>query len=97
MSQDGYAVDLEMLETVERRLEGFVGFAKDQLTTIESLVNSTPERWTGAAADAYFTRHTAWATKAAAAVEALDQIRTRLKNARTAYQASLDANNQMFG
>ncbi|WP_405180762.1 WXG100 family type VII secretion target [Nocardia sp. NBC_01377] len=97
MSQDGYAVDLEMLETTERRLEGFVGFARDQLLAAEKLIGSTPERWTGSAADAYRARHSDWAKQASTAIEALDQIRTRLTNARTAYQASLDANNQMFG
>lgn len=44
MSQDGYAVDLEMLETTERRLEGFVGFARDQLLAAEKLIGLTPER-----------------------------------------------------
>lgn len=97
MSQDGYDVDLEALENTERRLEGFVGFATDQLIAVEKLIGSTSDRWTGSAADAYITRHSDWAAKAKTAIEALDQIRVRLTNAREAYQAALDANNQMFG
>ncbi|WP_446221395.1 WXG100 family type VII secretion target [Nocardia sp. IBHARD005] len=97
MSYDGYAVDLEMLENTERRLEGFVGFAEDQLVAAEKLITSTPDRWTGSAADAYLVRHSEWAKQAAIAIAALDDVRTRLTNARTAYQATVDANNQMFG
>ncbi len=97
MSSDGYSVDLEMLEAAERRLEGFVGFAKDQLVAVESLIGSTAERWTGSAADAYTARHSDWAKQAGTAIEALEQVRRRLTDARTAYQAALDANNQMFG
>ncbi|MEU4416471.1 WXG100 family type VII secretion target [Nocardia salmonicida] len=96
MSQDGYEVDMEMLENTERRLEGFVGFAQDQLAAVEKLINSTSDRWTGTAADAYVTKHSDWTKQATTALEALDGIRTRLSDARTAYQACIDANNQMF-
>nr|WP_276514922.1 WXG100 family type VII secretion target [Nocardia transvalensis] len=88
---------MEMLENVESRVAGFVGFCRDQLEAIEHSVGSTQQRWTGDAADAYQSRHTDWLHRAAEAMELLDQVRTRLTTARKAYQGALDANTTMFG
>lgn len=77
-------------------MSSFVDFAKDQLDAATGVINSTPQRWAGVAADAYTSKHTEWVSRAATAIEALDQIRQRLTTARTAYQAALDANCRMF-
>ncbi|MFI6310161.1 WXG100 family type VII secretion target [Nocardia fusca] len=89
-----YDVDLDMLENVQQRLSGFVGFCRDQVTAMEALVNDTPTRWEGAAA--YLAGHTDWLRRAGEAVTALDEVRARLTTAREAYQAALDANTKMF-
>lgn len=96
MAGTSYDVDLDMLENVEQRLAGFVGFCRDQVSAIEALVNDTPTRWEGAAATAYLASHTDWLRRAGEAVAALDEVRARLTTAREAYQAVLDANTKMF-
>ncbi len=93
---EGYSVDLEMLENVERRLAGYVGFAEDQLRAVNGLIGSTSDRWKGTAADAYQVKHSGWVERAADGIEQLEQVRKRLADALEAYKAALDANTQMF-
>lgn len=94
---EGYTIDLEALENLERRFTGFVGFCRDQIDSLDRIAGSTSEQWQGAAASAYRTSHAEWISRARVVVEHLEEVRQRIATAKAAYQGAHEANGKMFG
>ncbi|MEU2256836.1 WXG100 family type VII secretion target [Nocardia xishanensis] len=96
-NSDGYSIDLEALENLERRLAGFVDFYRDQVDAIDRIAGATSAQWRGAAADAYQAGQADWTGRAREVAQHLEEVRKRLETAHAAYRGADDANGKMFG
>ena len=92
-----FTFDLDELDQLISRANGFIGFLTDNLDGINNRIASIQQNWQGAAADAQEQAYREWATGAATAIEGITQMYNAAVTARNAYSAPGEANLRMSG
>ncbi|MFJ2838739.1 WXG100 family type VII secretion target [Nocardia sp. NPDC087230] len=92
-----FTFDIDELDQLISRANGFIGFLAESLDGINNRIASIQQNWQGAAADAQEEAYREWATGAATVVEGLTQMYNSAVTARDAYSAAQQANLRMSG
>ncbi|MFE3541470.1 WXG100 family type VII secretion target [Nocardia sp. NPDC059177] len=92
-----FTFDIDELDQLISRANGFIGFLTDSLDGIDKRIVSVQQNWQGAAADAQEQAYREWATGAATAIEGITQMYNAAVTARDAYSAAAEANLRMSG
>ncbi|MFE9790011.1 WXG100 family type VII secretion target [Nocardia salmonicida] len=92
-----FTFDLDDLDQLISRANGFIGFLTESLDGINNRIASIQQNWQGAAADAQEQAYREWATGAATVIEGLTQMHNAAVTARDAYSAAQEANLRMSG
>ncbi|MCC3318093.1 WXG100 family type VII secretion target [Nocardia africana] len=92
-----FSFDLDDLDQLVSRADGFIGFLTDSLDGIDQRIAAIQQTWHGKAADAQHQAYQEWAPGAAEVVEGLTTMHAAIRTARTAYQEAQDINLRMSG
>ncbi|MEV4155562.1 WXG100 family type VII secretion target [Nocardia salmonicida] len=92
-----FTFDIDELDQLISRANGFIGFLTDSLDGINNRIASIQQNWQGAAADAQEEAYREWATGAGTVIEGLAQMYNAAVTARDAYSAAAEANLRMSG
>ncbi|MGW5569581.1 WXG100 family type VII secretion target [Nocardia thailandica] len=92
-----FTYDIDELDQLISRANGFIGFLTDSLDGINNRIAAIQQNWQGAAAEAQEEAYREWATGAATVIEGLAQMCNAAVTARDAYGAAAEANLRMSG
>ncbi|MFJ2838263.1 WXG100 family type VII secretion target [Nocardia sp. NPDC087230] len=92
-----FTFDIDELDQLVTRANGFIGFLTDSLDGINQRIATVHQNWEGAAATAQEEAYRKWATGAATVVEGLTEMYNAAVTARDAYSAAAEINLRMSG
>ncbi|WP_043657315.1 WXG100 family type VII secretion target [Nocardia thailandica] len=92
-----FSFDLDALDQLVSRANGFIGFLTESLDGITQRVATIQQGWNGAAADAQEQAFRDWLTGATTVIEGLQEMHTAAVTARDAYKAAEEINLRMSG
>ncbi|TCJ89381.1 WXG100 family type VII secretion target [Nocardia alba] len=92
-----FAFDIDELDQLISRSDGFIGFLADSLDGINNRIATIQQNWHGSAAVAQEDAYREWASGAAAVIDGLTQMYNAAVTARDAYSQAADTNLRMSG
>lgn len=92
-----FAFDIDELDQLISRSDGFIGFLAESLDGINNRIAAIQQNWHGAAATAQEEAYREWATGADAVVDGLTRMYNAVVTARDAYSQASETNLRMSG
>ncbi|MEU2252518.1 WXG100 family type VII secretion target [Nocardia xishanensis] len=94
---DGYRVNLDELEQITARMQGFSGFLTESLQGLQQRMAALHQTWSGEAATAQSEAFTQWMTAAGKVAEGIAAMRDASADARTSYIDAVETNLRTLG
>ncbi|MFI5783732.1 WXG100 family type VII secretion target [Nocardia sp. NPDC051570] len=92
MTDEGYQVDLEHLDTVTAKIAGLHAFVQDSLEGVDTRVAAAHQSWTGEAATTHAEVHRQWREAAEEARKGIAAMQAAAAAAHSQYSDALATN-----